>query len=62
MVKSLTNDVLVPADDEVVIEGYLHEHGYTENEGPYGEFWGFYGPVHIDPVFHVTADAPCQGC
>ena len=55
MVKSLTNDVLVPADAEVVIEGYLHEHGYTENEGPYGEFWGFYGPVHIDPVFHVTA-------
>jgi len=55
MVKSLTNDILVPADTELVIEGYLHEHGYTENEGPYGEFWGFYGPVHIDPVFHVTA-------
>ena len=55
MVKSLTNDVMVPADAELVIEGYLHEHGYTENEGPYGEFWGFYGPVHIDPVFHVTA-------
>jgi UbiD family decarboxylase len=55
MVKSLTNDILVPADAELVIEGYLHEHGYTENEGPYGEFWGFYGPVHIDPVFHVTA-------
>jgi UbiD family decarboxylase len=55
MVKSLTNDIMVPADAELVIEGYLHEHGYTENEGPYGEFWGFYGPVHIDPVFHVTA-------
>jgi 2,5-furandicarboxylate decarboxylase 1 len=55
MVKSLTNDILVPADAEMVIEGYLHEHGYTELEGPYGEFWGFYGPVHIDPVFHVTA-------
>jgi 3-polyprenyl-4-hydroxybenzoate decarboxylase len=38
-----------------VIEGYLDERGYTELEGPYGEFWGFYGPVHIDPVFHVTA-------
>lgn len=55
MVKSLTNDVMVPADAEMVIEGYFHEHGYTELEGPYGEFWGFYGPVHIDPVFHVTA-------
>ena len=55
MVKSLTNDIMVPADAELVIEGYFHEHGYTELEGPYGEFWGFYGPVHIDPVFHVTA-------
>lgn len=55
MVRGLTNGVLAPADAELVIEGYLHEHGYTELEGPYGEFWGFYGPVHIDPVFHVTA-------
>jgi UbiD family decarboxylase len=55
MVRSLTNNILVPADAEYVIEGYFHEHGYTELEGPYGEFWGFYGPVHIDPVFHVTA-------
>jgi UbiD family decarboxylase len=55
MVRGLTNGVLAPADAEIVIEGYFHEHGYTELEGPYGEFWGFYGPVHIDPVFHVTA-------
>lgn len=55
MVRGLTNGVLAPADAELVIEGYFHEHGYTELEGPYGEFWGFYGPVHIDPVFHVTA-------
>lgn len=55
MVRGLTNGVLAPADAELIIEGYLHEHGYTELEGPYGEFWGFYGPVHIDPVFHVTA-------
>ena len=55
MVRGLTNGVLAPADAEVIVEGYLHEHGYTELEGPYGEFWGFYGPVHIDPVFHVTA-------
>jgi 2,5-furandicarboxylate decarboxylase 1 len=24
-------------------------------EGPYGEMWGYYGPMHIDPVFYVTA-------
>lgn len=55
MVRGITNGVLAPADVEMVIEGYFDEQGYRELEGPYGEFWGFYGPVHIDPVFHATA-------
>jgi UbiD family decarboxylase len=55
MVRGLTNGVLAPADAEMIIEGYFDEHGYRELEGPYGEFYGFYGGVHIDPVFHVTA-------
>lgn len=55
MVRGLTNGVLAPADAEMIIEGYFDELGYRELEGPYGEFWGVYGPVHIDPVFHVTA-------
>ena len=55
VVRCLTNDILVPADAEMVIEGYFDELGYRELEGPYGEFWGYYGPVHIDPVFHITA-------
>jgi 2,5-furandicarboxylate decarboxylase 1 len=55
VVRGVTNDILVPADAEMVIEGYFDELGYREQEGPYGEFWGYYGPVHIDPVFHVTA-------
>ena len=55
VVKCTTSDILVPADAELVIEGYLDELGYREMDGPYGEFWGFYGPMHIDPVIHVTA-------
>lgn len=55
MVRGLTNGVLAPADAEMVIEGYFDELGYRESEGPYGEFYGFYGGVHVDPVFHVTA-------
>ena len=55
MVRGVSHDLLAPADAEMVIEGYFDELGYRELEGPYGEFWGFYGPVHIDPVFHVTA-------
>lgn len=55
MVRGVTNGVLAPADAEMILEGYFDELGYREFEGPYGEFYGFYGPVHIDPVFHVTA-------
>lgn len=55
LVKCVTNDLRVPADTEMVLEGYFDEHGYREPEGPYGEYMGLYGPMHMDPVFHVTA-------
>lgn len=55
LVKCVTNDIWVPADVEMIIEGYLDERGYREPEGPYGEYMGYYGPMHLDPVFHVTA-------
>jgi 2,5-furandicarboxylate decarboxylase 1 len=55
VVKSLTNELRIPADAEWVIEGYLGEEGYKEPEGPYGEFLGYYGGVKANPVFHVTA-------
>jgi len=55
MVRGITNGVLAPADTEMIIEGYFDELGYRESEGPYGEFYGFYGGVHLDPVYHVTA-------
>jgi 2,5-furandicarboxylate decarboxylase 1 len=55
VVKSLSNDILVPADAEVTLEGYLDERGYVEPEGPYGEYMGYYGAIHMDPVFHCTA-------
>lgn len=55
MVRGVTNNIPVPADAEMVLEGYLDELGYSEKEGPYGELYGYYGPMHDDPVFHVTA-------
>ena len=54
LVRGMTNDVPVAADAEVVVEGYLGEEGYVEPDGPYGEYAGYYGPMHLDPVFHVT--------
>jgi 2,5-furandicarboxylate decarboxylase 1 len=55
VVKSITNDLRIPADAEWVLEGYLGEEGYVEAEGPYGEFLGYYGGVKTNPVFHITA-------
>lgn len=55
IVKCLTNDVRVPADAEIVLEGYIHEDGYNADEGPYGEFLGYYGVMKQNPLFHVTA-------
>jgi 2,5-furandicarboxylate decarboxylase 1 len=55
VVRCKTIDVMVPADAEIVLEGYLDEKGLTEPEGPYGEFLGYYGSVKRNPVFHLTA-------
>jgi len=55
MVRAVSNGLLVPADAEIIVEGYFDKAGHSEPEGPYGEFLGYYGPVHIDPVYHVTA-------
>jgi UbiD family decarboxylases len=55
VVKCLTSDLMVPADAEFIIEGYLDAAGHVEPEGPYGEFLGYYGVVKKNPLFHVTA-------
>jgi 2,5-furandicarboxylate decarboxylase 1 len=55
VVKSVTNDILVPADVEMTLEGYFDERGYVEPEGPYGEYMGYYGAIHMNPVFRCTA-------
>jgi 2,5-furandicarboxylate decarboxylase 1 len=55
VVKCVTNDLLVPADAQFILEGYLDEQGHVEPEGPYGEFLGYYGGVKRNPVFHLTA-------
>jgi UbiD family decarboxylase len=55
VVKCVTNDIRVPADAEYVLEGYLDARGHVEEEGPYGEFLGYYGGIKRNPVFHLTA-------
>jgi UbiD family decarboxylase len=55
MVPALTNAIPVPADAELIIEGYFDRAGYTEREGPYGELLGYYGPIHDNPAYRITA-------
>ncbi len=55
VVRCVTNDIRVPADAEIVLEGYLDERGWCQPEGPYGEFFGYYGEMKMNPVFHLAA-------
>lgn len=53
MVKCITSDIEVPANSELVIEGYLQP-GETRIEGPFGDHTGFYSAADYYPVFHVS--------
>jgi 4-hydroxy-3-polyprenylbenzoate decarboxylase len=53
MIKCITSDIEVPANSELVIEGFL-EPGETRIEGPFGDHTGFYSAADQYPVFHVT--------
>ena len=55
VVKCVTSDLRVPADAEYIIEGYLDANGWTQPEGPFGEYVGYYGRLKQNPVFHLTA-------
>jgi 4-hydroxy-3-polyprenylbenzoate decarboxylase len=53
MTKCETNDLEVPANSEIVLEGYV-ELGELRREGPFGDHTGFYSLDDDYPVFHVT--------
>jgi 4-hydroxy-3-polyprenylbenzoate decarboxylase len=48
-----TVDLEVPADAEIVLEGYV-QRGEERDEGPFGDHTGYYSLVDRYPVFHVT--------
>ena len=54
LVRARTQDLLVPAEAEIIIEGEVHP-GEMDLEGPFGEFAGYMGPVEPRPVVRVTA-------
>ncbi len=53
LVKCETIDLEVPADAEIVLEGYVSL-DELRTEGPFGDHTGFYSLEDEYPVFHVT--------
>ena len=56
VVRSISNDLEVPASAEIVLEGYIDPNEYAD-EGPYGDHTGYYNEKerhHVFTVTHVT--------
>jgi len=54
MVKCVTNDLMVPADSEIIIEGLIDTE-YLEPEAPFGESHGHISLEDFNMIFDVTA-------
>ncbi|MBS1717047.1 MAG: menaquinone biosynthesis decarboxylase [Armatimonadetes bacterium] len=53
VVKAKTVDIMVPADAEIVLEGFVNPEE-RRLEGPFGDHTGYYSLADQFPVFHVT--------
>jgi 4-hydroxy-3-polyprenylbenzoate decarboxylase len=54
LVQGVTVDLEVPANAEIVLEGYIDKDELAA-EGPFGDHTGYYTPAEQFPVFNVTA-------
>lgn len=55
LVKGVTVDLEVPAEADIVLEGYVDPAEDLVREGPFGDHTGFYSLADDYPAFHVTA-------
>ncbi|MCG9584512.1 4-hydroxy-3-polyprenylbenzoate decarboxylase [Vibrio tubiashii] len=53
VVKSVSNDLEVPASAEIVMEGYIDPKEFAD-EGPYGDHTGYYNEKEKHHVFTIT--------
>jgi 4-hydroxy-3-polyprenylbenzoate decarboxylase len=54
LVKCITNELYVPGDADIIIEGYVDPSEQLVWEGPFGDHTGFYSLADWYPKFHVT--------
>src|SRR5688500_14688309 len=50
---ALTAELRIPAEAEIVLEGYVGPNEPMGLEGPFGDHTGFYTPADLFPVFHI---------
>jgi 4-hydroxy-3-polyprenylbenzoate decarboxylase len=55
LIKCRTNELEVPANAEIVLEGYIDKDEPQGTEGPFGDHTGYYTAPEPFPIFHVTA-------
>ena len=55
LARSITCDLDVPAEAEIVLEGYIDPSEPLVREGPFGDHTGFYSLADDYPQVHVTA-------
>ncbi len=55
LVQCITQDIQVPADAEIIIEGYVDPAEDWIWEGPFGDHTGYYSLADWYPRFHITA-------
>lgn len=55
LIKCETNDIEVPADADIVLEGYVDPTEPLRDEGPFGDHTGYYTLPEKYPAFHLTA-------
>lgn len=55
LVQCLTQDAQVPADADIIIEGYIDPSEDYILEGPFGDHTGYYSLADYYPKFHITA-------
>ena len=55
MVKAVSQDIDVPADADIIIEGYIDPEEDFIWEGPFGDHTGFYSLADWYPKLHITA-------
>ncbi len=55
LVKAITQNIYVPEDADIVIEGYVDTTEDFVLEGPFGDHTGFYSLEDYYPKFHITA-------